>query len=214
MKPLKLGLTRENLRMDAVLESVYEPDGAKRLKEQEEEAERQSNKGLIHMFGYKHDKALKFYGNLLRCMRDCYESRFEQLNIDMNFFLLLKNELSLAFLRNQENIVQTLKCAIRIWASEDEANRTSDELNELTWIMKILGNQPVEQKEKSELADDEQQEEVKEEQFIPDAENETQQQHFEKIINKLLDYNEKINGGKEIQVVEYLKRLSGDNDFM
>ena len=52
------------------------------------------------MFGYKHDRALKFYGCLLRCMRDCYEERFEQLNIDMNYFLLLKNELSLAFLRN------------------------------------------------------------------------------------------------------------------
>lgn len=42
---------------------------------------------------------MKFYGQLLRCLRDCYEQRFEQLNIDMNFFLLLKNELSLHFLR-------------------------------------------------------------------------------------------------------------------
>ena len=115
------------------------------------------------MFGYKHDKALKFYGSLLRCMRDCYESRFEQLNIDMNFFLLLKNELSLAFLRNQENIVNTLKCAIRIWASEDEANRKPDELNELTWIMKILTNAPIEHAEKSEIDDEENKEETKEE---------------------------------------------------
>ena len=100
MKPLKLGQSRDFLRIDAILESAYEPEGMKRLKEQEEDLEKQGNKGLIHMFGYKHDKALKFYGSLLRCMRDCYESRFEQLNIDMNFFLLLKNELSLAFLRN------------------------------------------------------------------------------------------------------------------
>ena len=42
---------------------------------------------------------LKFYAQLLRCLKDCYEMKFEQLNIDMNFFLLLKNELSLHFLR-------------------------------------------------------------------------------------------------------------------
>ena len=31
---------------------------------------------------------MKFYGQLLRCLRDCYEQRFEQLNIDMNFLCL------------------------------------------------------------------------------------------------------------------------------
>ena len=126
------------------------------------------------MFGYKHDRSLKFYGCLLRCMRDCYEERFEQLNIDMNYFLLLKNELSLSFLRNLENIVQTLKCAIRIWASEDEQNRTSEEVNELTWIMKILTNAPVEHQEKSEAEEEEVKEETKEEQFIPQAELENE----------------------------------------
>jgi hypothetical protein len=38
----------------------------------------------------------------------------------MNNFLLLKNELSLAFLRNQDNIVATLKSAIKIYASQGE----------------------------------------------------------------------------------------------
>jgi len=57
---------------------------------------------------------MKYYGQLLRCLRDCYEQRFEQLNIDMNFFLLLKNELSLHFLRRIENILATTKIALRI----------------------------------------------------------------------------------------------------
>ena len=87
---------------------------------------------------------------------------------------LLKNELSLSFLRNLENIVQTLKCAIRIWASEDEQNRTSEEVNELTWIMKILTNAPVEHQEKSEAEEEEVKEETKEEQFIPQAELENE----------------------------------------
>lgn len=53
----------------------------------------------------------------MRCLKDCYEQKFEQLNIDMNYFLLLKNELSLAFLRKFENIISTVKTAIKIYSS-------------------------------------------------------------------------------------------------
>lgn len=41
-----------------------------------------------------------------------------------------------------------------------------------------------------------------------------QQNLFDRIVAKLIDYNEKINGGKEISVVEYLKRLDPNGDFM
>lgn len=37
---------------------------------------------------------------------------------------------------------------------------------------------------------------------------------FEKIVQKLLEYNEKINSGKEISVIEYLKRLDQNSPFM
>ena len=37
---------------------------------------------------------------------------------------------------------------------------------------------------------------------------------FEKIINKLLEYNEKINSGKEISLVEYFKRIDVKSPFM
>ena len=36
---------------------------------------------------------------------------------------------------------------------------------------------------------------------------------YEKIIAKLLEYNEKVNEGKEISVVEYLKKIDMDSDF-
>ena len=49
------------------------------------------------------------------------------MNIDMNYFLLLKNELSLAFLRKFDNIVSTVKAAIRIYASKDEMQRKENE---------------------------------------------------------------------------------------
>ena len=62
------------------------------------------------------------------------------LNIDMNFFLLLKNELSLHFLRQTENVVSTLKSSIRIYASENERDRLNEEANELKILEKILNN--------------------------------------------------------------------------
>ena len=80
--------------------------------------------------------------------------------------------------------------------------------------MKILTNAPVEHQDKSEAEEEEAKEETKEEMFIPQAEVENEQQHYDKIVNKLLDYNEKINHGREIQVIEYLKRLKSDENFM
>ena len=36
---------------------------------------------------------------------------------------------------------------------------------------------------------------------------------YEKIIAKLLEYNEKVNDGKEISVVEYLKKIDMTSSF-
>ena len=74
----------------------------------------------MRVFGYKHPKALKFLGFVLRCLKDCCEQKFEQLNVDMNYFLLLKNEISLGFLRKFENAISTVKSAIKIYASQEE----------------------------------------------------------------------------------------------
>lgn len=56
----------------------------------------------------------------------------------MNNFLLLKNELSLAFLRNQDNIVATVKSAIKLYATQEENNRKDLEQQELQVLEKIL----------------------------------------------------------------------------
>lgn len=142
MKPIVLGQPREKIKLDHKIESAYEKDADPVQNElnRQEELEKASNKGLIRMFGYKHARAMKYYGQLFRCLRDCYEQRFEQLNIDMNFFLLLKNELSLHFLRNTENIVATAKASLRVYASENERDRAQDEQNELKILEKILNN--------------------------------------------------------------------------
>jgi hypothetical protein len=115
------------------------------------------------VYGYKHSKSLKFYAQLLRCLKDCYEMKFEQLNIDMNFFLLLKNELSLHFLRQTENIVQTVKLALRVYASEDEKNRLSEESHELRMIEKIMKGLPTEIESEDDEEEKKSQEESEEE---------------------------------------------------
>ena len=60
---------------------------------------------------------------IFKCVKDCIDNKAEALNLDMNSFLLLKNELSLSFLRNQDNIVATVKSAIKIYATQEEATR-------------------------------------------------------------------------------------------
>ena len=62
MAPLKLGLSRDKIKEEAIIESAYERGGEERLLKQEDEQEKATGKGLIHMFGYKHSRAMKFYG--------------------------------------------------------------------------------------------------------------------------------------------------------
>jgi hypothetical protein len=37
---------------------------------------------------------------------------------------------------------------------------------------------------------------------------------YDKIVSKLIEYNEKINEGKELSIVEYLKRIDPASPFM
>jgi hypothetical protein len=98
----KIGQTRDVIKEDVCIEQYYEPKLLKRKKERDLENEKKSHKGNIRVYGYKHPKVMKFMALLLRCLKDCFESKHEQLNLDMNSFLLLKNELSLTFLRNMD----------------------------------------------------------------------------------------------------------------
>ena len=117
--PLELiGAHRPVIKDNEVINSTYDETGAQLKRAQESEKDFRRNKAPVRCYGYKHLKSMKFYATLLLCLRDCYESKYEQLNIDMNYMLLLKNELSLAFLRGTHNITNTLKSAIKIYCDE------------------------------------------------------------------------------------------------
>jgi hypothetical protein len=107
------------------------------LKE-EIETEHKSTKGNMRVYGYKHPKVIKFLALICKCLKNCAEQKPEMLNLDMNNFLLLKNELSLAFLRNQDNIVATLKSAIRIYATMEANIKKDVESSEMAMLEKIL----------------------------------------------------------------------------
>ena len=147
---------------------------------------------------------MKFMALLMRCLKDCLEQKHEQLNLDMNNFLLLKNELSLAFLRNQDNIVATVKSAIKLYATQEENNRKDLEQQELQVLEKIL-------KDRTEPSGHQNPPEHQE--GIGGFGNSAEPGTYERIIAKLLEYNEKVNDGKEISVVEYLKRIDMDSSF-
>jgi len=98
-------------------------DGPLRIQNKLLLSEIEEDKSIMSCFGYKHHKAAKFYSYLLKCLKCCYEGKYEQLNVDLNYFLLLKNELSLHFLRKEENIMAVLKSAIHIMAYEMNPKR-------------------------------------------------------------------------------------------
>jgi predicted metal-binding transcription factor (methanogenesis marker protein 9) len=95
----------------------------------------------MRVYGYKYPKSLKFMATVYKCLKDCYDKRYETLNIDMNYFLLLKNELSLAFLRKFDNVVATVRSAIKLYACKDEANRKEIEAGEIAALEKIIKSQ-------------------------------------------------------------------------
>lgn len=203
-KAIKLSRPREEIKAEACISSVYDQKAAKKKVKDEIEAQRKSTKANMRVYGYKHPKVIKFLALICKCLKNCAEQKPEMLNLDMNNFLLLKNELSLAFLRNQDNIVATLKSAIRIYATMEENVKKDIETSEMAMLEKILKS--AQDKANKEAAPDQQD-------GVGGYGNVVEPGTYEKIIAKLLEYNEKMNEGKEISVVEYLKRLDLTSDF-
>ena len=102
-------------------------------------------------------------------------------------------------------MLSTVKAALRVYTAENERDRAMEEQAELKILEKILNNQPID--EDGAGSDHEEVKAGGDNQFMPSSEDSSQQTIFEKIVQKLLEYNEKMNNGKEISVVEYLKRL-------
>ena len=134
----------------------------------------------------------------MRCLRDSFEGKYEQLNVNMNFFVLLKNELQIPYLSASEPEIVNLRKAMSKYPILDEEDTVSDEIHEYKILEKILNNQP--------LDIDEHQEEMKNvdtglkhsttlsKQSKEEEEREAKKQVLlGRILNKLTQYNERIN---------------------
>lgn len=98
-------MPKDLLKEEFILEASYNKDYAKLLKDRERDRRNTSDKSNIRIYGYKYPKSLRFLAQVYKCLKDCFDKRYESLNIDMNYFLLLKNEVSLSFLRKFDNVV-------------------------------------------------------------------------------------------------------------
>ena len=74
---IHLGMSKEQIREEAFIESTYDKDQEKLRQEKEREKRNKTEKHNIRVFGYKYPKVLKFVGQTMRCLKDCYEQKFE-----------------------------------------------------------------------------------------------------------------------------------------
>lgn len=121
------------------------------------------------------------------------------MNVDMNFFLLLKNELSLTFLRSHQNMLQAVRTAMHLDALQNEKTDAAA-AEKFKQFEEYLKSEEVESADENGMGAAE-----RAESFTPTVKERSAQ--FDKIVLKLLEYNERINEGKEIQVIEYIKRV-------
>ena len=68
-----IGCERPTVKKYECIAHPYEEKTAQLKKALKSEQEYHSDKFLCSLYGYKHKKALKMYGTLLQCLRDCYD---------------------------------------------------------------------------------------------------------------------------------------------
>ena len=122
-----------------------------------------------------------------------------------------------------------VKAAIKIYASQDESRRKEIEKVEIATLEKIIKNQSSlnpfslagEKKSNEESkagADDSAGASANDsaaKAYDPITGKYTEEAAiFEKLIQKLVEYNEKVNEGKEITIVDYLRRIDASSKFM
>ena len=76
-EPIKLGLDKGVIKEESYIEATYNKDHERAKREKERDKRNKLDKKNIRVFGYKYSKVLKFLGQVMRCLKDCYEQKFE-----------------------------------------------------------------------------------------------------------------------------------------
>lgn len=72
-----IGRSRERLKEEACVESIYDQKASKRKKERDADRQKLVFTGNVRVFGYKHPKSMKFMALLFRCLKSCIEGKHE-----------------------------------------------------------------------------------------------------------------------------------------
>lgn len=96
------GQERSKIKEKLCFEQFYDHKAAKKLRNMELEKKKGESKGNVRVFGYKHPKVMKLFAKLFLCLKDCMDQKPDDggqsasnLAVNMNGFMLIKNELSL-----------------------------------------------------------------------------------------------------------------------
>ena len=217
-----IGERREVIREESDLSSLYDERSQQLKKVKESVQGNKTEKGLIHIFGYKHASALKFYAFLLQCVRSCYEAKSERLCVQLNHMLQLKNDLSMSFMRNWENMASTIRLTIHLYYKEAKGGglHETTELERLDGILwKARRDQKLEGRQKDGESSDEEDSRKKKERYpkdsfytVPSQQHDgpakqlykpparkeassVEKETFSKLVDKLYEFNEKMNKG-------------------
>lgn len=68
---------RQDLLEQTNYDTIFEEEGKQKKQEKLLLDDKMIGKGLLKVFGYKHMKSMRFYAQLMRCLRDAYEGKYE-----------------------------------------------------------------------------------------------------------------------------------------
>ena len=68
---------RQELLEQTNYDTIFEEEGKQKKQEKLLLDDKMIGKGLLKVFGYKHMKSMRFYAQLMRCLRDAYEGKYE-----------------------------------------------------------------------------------------------------------------------------------------
>ena len=98
----------------------------------------------MKFFGYKHKKSQRVYAQMLKCLQDCFEAKYEELQEDTQFLMILKTELQTPYMRTAEHLCQTMRKAILKYPLDEDDEAVESAQAEHVILEKILNNQPLE----------------------------------------------------------------------
>ena len=70
-------MPKEQLKRQVCLEASYDKEKEKKKQLEDRARKYENDYQNVRVFGYKYPKVLKFLAQTMKCLKDCYEQKFE-----------------------------------------------------------------------------------------------------------------------------------------